>query len=102
MQLAVLCKSSVFKCFGFNVVLEPLIKDLKILENDGISLSGIPCKVKGGLFSILGDNLAAHQIGGFVINVSENTRCCCFCIAEKQDMQTNFTDSKFVRRTKYM
>lgn len=102
MQLAILCKSSDLKCFGFHVVLEPLIKDLKILESDGITLSGIPCKVKGGLVSILGDNLASHQVGGFVTNFSGNSRCCRFCMAKEQDMQTNFTESKFVRRTKDM
>ncbi|GBL85238.1 hypothetical protein AVEN_222713-1 [Araneus ventricosus] len=49
-----------------------------------------------------GDNLAAHQIGGYVTNFSTNVRCCRFCIATKSDMQANFIESKFVQRAKQL
>lgn len=100
MQLALMCWATDLKKFGFNAVLEPLIKDLKILEDEGIIISGVPCKVKGGIVAIVGDNLAAHQIGGYVICFSGNIRCCRFCLATNEDMQTIFTDSTFTSRSK--
>ena len=99
MQLALLCKSVDIKKFGFNAILEPLINDIKILENDGIKISGVPCHVKGSIVAIIGDNLAAHQIGGYTTCFSGNTRCCRFCLASHADMQTIFRDSSFVKRS---
>ncbi|GBN40526.1 hypothetical protein AVEN_120917-1, partial [Araneus ventricosus] len=53
MQLAILCRSSDIKYVGFKAVLQPLIKDLNVLETDGIIISGIPHNVKGGIVSII-------------------------------------------------
>ena len=102
MQLAILCKSCDLKYFGFQAILKPLIEDIKILETEGIVISDIPCKVKGSIVSVIGDNLAANQIGGYVTCFSGNAHCCRFCTASINDMQLQFRDSFFVQRTKQM
>lgn len=102
MQLALLCRSADLKMFGFETILEPQIKDLKTLENDGIIISDVPCSIKGSIVAIVGDNLAAHQIGGYVTCFAGNSLCCQFCLGTNSDFQTCFTDSLFVSRTKQL
>ena len=41
---------------------KPLIDDLKLLETEGID-AGFPCKVRGRVVCIAGDNLGQHWIG---------------------------------------
>lgn len=101
MQLAIICKSADLKKFGFRLVLAPLLKDLKILEDDGITINGIAEKVKGTIVSIVGDNLASHEIGGYCTNFSSRETCICrFCMATYDDMMNNFKERDFTRRTK--
>lgn len=102
MQLAILCRSCDLKYFGFQAILKPLVEDIKILETEGIVISDIPCKVKGSIILVIGDNLAANQIGGYVTCFSGNAHCCRFCLASVNDMQLHFRDSLFVQRTKQM
>lgn len=52
------------------------------------------------IVAIVGANLAAHQIGGYVICFSGNVRCCRFCLATKSDMQNVLIDSPFIKRSK--
>ncbi|XP_041822851.1 uncharacterized protein LOC121628024 [Melanotaenia boesemani] len=71
MQLELLCKEQDFKYFGMDKVFEPLIKDLKALEETGIEISNGKI-VRGRLCPISGDNLGSHSIGGFVENFSRH------------------------------
>lgn len=95
-QIACLCQSHLVKKFGHETIFQPLIDDLKLLENEGISLifSGGLKTVKGTVTVILSDNLAAHEIGGYCESFSAY-RCCRFCDASRDSMQENFDETSF-------
>ncbi|XP_028298400.1 uncharacterized protein LOC114460675 [Gouania willdenowi] len=64
--LAVLCKSNDVKTCGFDKVLEPLLKDLKTLEDHGVYVPLLGTSLKGTVHSVVADNLGAHSISGFI------------------------------------
>ena len=64
--LALLCKAVDNKRFGYDEVLAPLLKDIAVLERDGIYISSVVQNVKGSVFSVAADNLGAHSICGLV------------------------------------
>lgn len=67
MQLVLLCREQDFKRFGHELVLNPLIRDLKNLEDNSITMKD-GSVLRGGMCAIAGDNLSSHNIGGFVEN----------------------------------
>jgi len=86
-QLAILCKSSDIRHFGYGPDLKPQIPDLVLLENDGIFIEKLGMCMKGTLAFVVADNLRAHSIGGFIeffwarpqlsiLHVSWLTPCC--------------------------
>lgn len=78
MQLVLLCKEQGFKYFGVDKVFDPLIKDLKSLEESGIVISDGRV-AKGTRCAISGDNLGSHCIGGFLENFSRSIHFCRYC-----------------------
>lgn len=78
MQLVLLCREQDFKYFGMNKVFEPLIKDLKVLEERGIVISD-GSLVKGTLVAISGDNLGSHSVGGFLESFNCADDFCHYC-----------------------
>lgn len=68
--LALLCKSVDIKRFGYDEVVAPLMKDLAILERDGVYIFSVGQNVKGSLFRVVADNLGAHSISGLVESFS--------------------------------
>lgn len=68
--LAVLCKTEDVKKFGYHRVLEPLIQDLRTLEQHGVFVSQLGKFLKGALQFVVADNFAAHGIAGFIENFS--------------------------------
>ncbi|KAK3928716.1 Anthranilate phosphoribosyltransferase [Frankliniella fusca] len=82
-QLVMLCREQVVSYFGLERVLKPLIEDLKSLEEDGVEIRGE--KVKASIALILGDNLAAHTIGGFVESFSQTEHFCRYCEESRSD-----------------
>lgn len=99
-QLALICKSADLKHFGLNAILAPLINDLKILETEGIVVEDVPYKIKGSLAFIVADNLGAHQIGGYSTCFRTTSVRCRFCLASSAEMQSEFKNSFFSRRSK--
>lgn len=79
--LAVLCKAGDIKEFGYSKVLEPLLSDLKSLEEDGIFAPCLGKTIKGTVFSVIADNLGAHSVRGFVESFS-GWYSCRFCVGE--------------------
>lgn len=69
-HLALLCKSSHIKTYGYGKVLEPLLHDLVVLEKHGVFVPQIGKSVKGTVQSVVADNLGAHGLAGFVENFS--------------------------------
>lgn len=78
MQLVLLCREQDFKYFGQEMVFNPLIKDLKELEDRGIVLRDGNV-IRGAVCAIAGDNLGSHSIGGFVENFSRSKKFCRYC-----------------------
>lgn len=85
--LALLCKSVDIKRFGYDEVLAPLIKDLAILECDGVYISSVGQNVKGSVFCVVADNLGAHSISGLVESFS-GPYICRFCLGHRSEYQT--------------
>lgn len=84
--LAILCKAEDVKRFGYSAVLEPLLKDLVVLEEEGLYVPSLGRRVKGTVFSVIADNLGAHSMGGFVESFS-SSYVCRFCLGEKSQFQ---------------
>lgn len=59
--LPILCKADDMKRFGYGTVLEPLLKDLVSLEEDGLYVPALGRRVKGTLFSVVADNLGNNM-----------------------------------------
>ncbi|KAL2078046.1 hypothetical protein ACEWY4_025731 [Coilia grayii] len=86
-QLAMLCNSKDVQRFGYDKVFAPLLNDLKILEQDGVYIENLGDSIKGTVFSVVADNLAAHGLGGF--NQSfRSVYSCRFCLYSRADVQT--------------
>lgn len=77
--LALLCKSVDLKRSAYNEVLAPLLKDIAILERDGVYISSVGQNVNGSVFCVVADNLGAHSISGLVENFS-GPYVCQFCL----------------------
>lgn len=98
--LAVLCKTDDVKRFGYHRVLEPLIQDLRTLEQHGVFVPHLGKFLKGALQFVLADNLGAHGIAGLIESFS-GEYFCRFCLAKRSDIQTNDVRSgSFVQRSK--
>lgn len=83
--LATLCYSSDVKLFGYERILEPLVKDIELLENQGVYVQRLGASVTGTIQYVSSDNLGAHSIAGF--QESFNTqKCCRFCLASREDI----------------
>ena len=87
-HLAVLSPASLIKKYGYASILDPLLKDLKILEAEGINISidNIRHTFFGTVSMMVADNLAAHAIGGFYCNFSTVKRFCRFCLAVRTSL----------------
>ena len=88
MQLVLLCREADFKHFGHKAVFGNLIKDLKSLEETGVTLPD-GNTLKGTLCAIAGDNLGSHAIGGFTENFSTSQYCCRYCLIDRKTFQSN-------------
>ena len=53
--------------YGMDLILQPFIRDLKILASQGITMQigGKERTYHGALIAFLADNLASHMLGGF-------------------------------------
>ncbi|KAK0148744.1 hypothetical protein N1851_010909 [Merluccius polli] len=60
------------KKYGTDEILQPLVKDLKILETTGVAVPFAEVSVRGTLAQITGDNLDIQSILGFLESFSAN------------------------------
>ncbi|KAJ8364594.1 hypothetical protein SKAU_G00134250, partial [Synaphobranchus kaupii] len=99
-HLVALFHAQDIKTYGFSKILDPVVQDIKILERDGIRIPLYDQPVYGTIVQVTGDNLGLHCLFGFVESFSARY-CCRFCLAEKEDFQTEFSEdsSKIVMRT---
>ena len=89
------------KRYGYEKILEPIVKCLQILETE----EGLPGIVNGESVSLHGivvacsaDNLGAHSLFGYLESFSA-IHPCRFCHASKIDIQQYFHENHFVLRT---
>jgi hypothetical protein len=85
-QLAMLAKVTDLKKYGYAAVLAPLVRDIHTLEQDGVFIESVGQNVKGTIFCVSADNLAAHGLGGFL----ESFRAgyvCRFCMATSEQFK---------------
>lgn len=98
--LALLCKSVDAKTFGYERIVEPLLRDLQLLENQGIYISRLGISIKGTVLYVSSDNLGAHSFAGFQESFNVD-KFCRFCLASRSDFQSCSVQSKsFLLRTK--
>lgn len=93
-QLALLCNTSTVKECGYAKVLQPLIYDLKILEQNGVYIESLGASVKGTVLYVAADNLGAHSLAGFLESFTVD-KFCRFCLASSRDAQQQEVCSGF-------
>ena len=100
-HLALLCKYSVVKKYGYKRILEPLINDINILENEGIILDieGINRHLYGSVMTMSGDNLSSHAIGGFSMSFSSG-RVCRHCMISHISLSNASSENDVIIRTR--
>lgn len=81
-------------------MLEPLLQDLKTLEDHGVYVPLLATSLKGTVHSVVADNLGAHSIAGFTESFSGDFFCRC-CTAKSCDIKSDCVASGvFSLRTK--
>lgn len=95
-HLLLLVKDKHIATYGFSKILEPLITDVRILANHGITVNGN--LVKGSVFIFTGDNLSSHRIGGFKCTFSQG-RICRYCMALRTETDYKHLEVDFVLRS---
>ena len=99
-QLAILCKTTHVKEYGYSKILHPLIQDLVSLEQQGLYVENLGACVKGTVLYVAADNLAAHSLAGFFESFTVY-RFCRFCMATRSDIQDkDVSSATFEPRTK--
>lgn len=81
--LACLCHSNDVKKYGYGAILEPLIKDLEVLEQQGLYVQKLGTTVRGTVLYVSADNLGAHSLAGFHESFNVD-KFCRFCLASRQ------------------
>lgn len=84
--LALLCKSVDVKTFGYKRIVEPLLRDLQLLENQGVYISRLGTSVRGTVLYVSSDNLGARSFAGFQESFNVD-KFCRFCLASRSDIQ---------------
>ena len=98
--LSVLCKTDDVNTYGYDKIFQPLLQDLKTLEELGVYAPLLGESLKGTVFSVIADNLGAHSVAGFLQNFSGEYYCR-FCTGTSSDIQVHSVASgAFSLRTK--
>ena len=99
-QLVGLVQNFLIKQHGFHKILEPFLKDLQLFETEGLQvMTSAGMKTFHGSLSVfIADNLASHELGGFMTSFSGFRRCR-FCNATSETMQSSFNEADFTLRT---
>lgn len=99
-QLALLCKVTDVQSCGYESVLSPLLKDLQILEQDGVFIESLGRCVKGYVMCMAAGNLGAHVLASFEQSFSKNY-IYRFCLCTSDEMQSReVSDGEFSKRSR--
>ena len=99
MMLLGITKTSVLKKYGLKAILQPFLKDIKILQTTGVTISvnGQNKILKGSVLFAVGDTPAQGLLGGFKESVSAY-RLCRSCLTTKDDWKNYFHEQYFEAR----
>ena len=100
-HLAIAVTTPIIEKYGMDLILQPLIQDLKILANEGITVqhNGTERTYRGALLAFLADNLASHMLGGFKESFSFAMRICRSCMVTKNEYKSMSDISHIARRS---
>lgn len=105
--LVALCDSRIVSKYGYNVILDPIVNEIKKLETEGISVdvgSDTEHKIvlRGTLAQASFDNLGGNEIFGFTTCFNSICYCrVCFCDKDACQRQTIEVASKIRTKTHY-
>uniref|UniRef100_A0A1X7T5K3 Uncharacterized protein n=1 Tax=Amphimedon queenslandica TaxID=400682 RepID=A0A1X7T5K3_AMPQE len=87
-NLLCITKSQTLVRYGPNVILEPVMSDIKELEQNGlvVTTGNSQTRFYGSLFLVPGDNLASQYLGGYKSLASAHRKCRT-CMTTNEDMQ---------------
>ncbi|KAK3915253.1 Protein bassoon [Frankliniella fusca] len=98
-SLVALCKASTIKDVGMDIILKPILKELKKLEK-GINLKNGKF-LNASLIATIGDNLGIHALCGFKEGFTAR-RTCHHCMVDPEQLHTMTTESDNLLRTVHM
>ena len=102
-NLYAVVRSEDVSTYGFDVILQPLLDDLKKLSattgNHICLTDGRTISVRASLVAYVADNPAAHQAVGLKESVGGAFRKCRFCHADFEAMQNGFSEDDFESRS---
>lgn len=97
--MAILCKVVDVKRFGYDVVFEPLLKELSVLEDEGVFVASAGKNIRGTVYCVAADNLGAHSLGGLVESFT-GPYVCRFCLGQRSEYsQKEVCSREFDSRT---
>ncbi|KAK5647312.1 hypothetical protein RI129_002204 [Pyrocoelia pectoralis] len=97
-HLVALFYSNDIKSYGFNKILDVIVKDIKTLENEGVYNNYLGRKIKGSIVALSHDNLGGNQLFGMVESFSA-TYYCRICLASKNETLTLTRQNDALLRT---
>ncbi len=83
--LACLSNSNDVKKYGYDAIFQPLIRDIQVLEEEGLYVQKLGTSVKGSVLYVSADNLGAHSLAGFQESFNVD-KFCRFCLASRKDI----------------
>lgn len=86
-QLALLGKSVDIKQYGYEKFIEPLLKDIKCLEQEEILIEAVGQFVKSTVYCVCADTLGAHGLAGFSKSFTVD-KFCRFCLISRGKIAT--------------
>ena len=98
--VAAIATNPVIQKHGMNLFLQPFVQSMQTLSENGLTVQicGESRLFKVNLLAFLADTLAAHALGGFKGSMSFARRICRSCMATTEQIQSDFTESKFELR----
>ena len=94
--LVAVVNASDIETYGIDAVLEEIVCDLETLESGVEGPNGI---IFAGLYTFIGDNLAAHTVGGFKCSFVAK-HCCLYCKVPTELLRTLVSEDPSLLRTK--
>ena len=99
--LLLMFPSTFIEQYGYETLLDPMIRDLLKLESDGIivKVGGNDMQIFGTVSMLVADNLAQHSLGGYLESFSQMQRLCRYCMCTRDNIRNHLNDDNTIKRT---